>query len=562
MSSQQSYRWISNALPSSSEFEQLRDSLKFDEILTSILWSRGVRDFEAARRFFRPSTDFLHDPFRMADMEKAAARVIRAIDSGERIMVYGDYDVDGTTAVALVSSYLDDFTDHVVTYIPDRYKEGYGLSEEGIRTASDNDISVIIALDCGIKAHEQAKLARELSIDLIIGDHHTPGASLPEAYAVLDPKRKDCTYPYKELSGCGVGYKLCVAIEKLRGRDGSALHAHLDLLAISIAADIVPITGENRVLAHLGMDVLNMQDRPAIRLMIQAAQKSKFTITDVVFTIAPRINAAGRIKHASAAVELLKSKDGLEAQRVLGEINQHNTERKQLDSAITDLALEQIESLSEYEHSTVVYHESWHKGVIGIVASRLIETHYRPTVVFTKSNGVLAGSARSVIGFNLYDALDACSEQLIQFGGHMYAAGMTMEEERLSEFRTAFDQYVANNLKEEQKTPEIHIDAELNLEEVNNQFLRRLKMFEPHGPGNPLPIFSMKLNGVSGVRVIGSNKDHLKFTVAGMDCIAFKMASWEKELHDGDLEIAFHIEENEFRGRVKPQLRVLDIRRV
>ncbi|NVK27301.1 MAG: single-stranded-DNA-specific exonuclease RecJ [Flavobacteriia bacterium] len=562
MSTRQSYRWIFSEQAHSEEFEQLRDSLKFDNILTSILWSRGVKDFEAARRFFRPSPDFMHDPFQMADMKKAAERVVQAIAEKERIMVYGDYDVDGTTAVALVSSYLDEYTENVVTYIPDRYKEGYGLSEDGIRFASDNEISLIIALDCGIKAHNQAKLAVELGIDLIIGDHHNPGTTLPEAFAVLDPKRTDCAYPYKELSGCGVGYKLCVAVEQLQGRDGSALYQHLDLLAISIAADIVPITGENRVLAHLGMDVLNMQNRPAIRLMVQEAKKTKFNITDVVFTIAPRINAAGRIKHASAAVELMKSKDGLEAQGVLAEINRHNAERKKLDSSITELALNQVEELAQFENSTVVYHESWHKGVIGIVASRLIETYYRPTVVFTKSNGVLAGSARSVTGFNLYDALEHCSEHLIQFGGHMYAAGMTMKEEKLEDFRTAFDAYIAKNLSEEQKTPELKIDAELDLETVDNQFLRRLKMFEPHGPGNPLPTFSMRPKKVEGIRVIGSSGDHLKFKVLGIDCIAFKMAEWEKDLQKGNVEMAFHIEENEFRGRISTQLRVLDIRRV
>ncbi len=556
----QAKRWTFREQPETAEFNELKESLSFDEVLTSVLWNRGVRDFEAARRFFRPDKTQLHDPFRMQDMEKAVERVIKAINQGENIMVYGDYDVDGTTAVALVSSYLDGYSDRVATYIPDRYKEGYGLSRAGLEFAADNDCSVVIALDCGIKAIEQAELAKSLGIDLIICDHHNPGPTLPDAYAVLDPKRVDCNYPFKELSGCGVGYKLCAAIHERKGGDVSELDSLLDLLAVSIGADIVPIVGENRVLAHLGLKVLNSMQRPAFRLIIQNARKSQFTITDVVFNIAPRINAAGRIKHGLAAVELMKSSSGLEAQQFLADINVHNEERKRLDRSITEYALELVESDVEMIHSSVVYDEDWHKGVIGIVASRLIESYHRPTIVLTKSNGVLAGSARSVVGFNLYDALDSCAEHLIQFGGHMYAAGMTMEESKLEDFKRAFDQYVGENLTEEMKVPEIVVDAKLPFELATEQFRRRLKMYEPHGPRNELPVFCMDIEEVSDIRKIGGEKNHLKFNMRGVDCIGFNLAEWADKLEKESLEMVVHLEENEFRGRITPQFRILDIR--
>lgn len=516
---------------------------------------------EAAKRFFQPDRSQIHNPLLMADMEKAVTRVIRAIDRGENILVYGDYDVDGTTAVALVSSYLEKYSDQIHTYIPDRYKEGYGLSEAGVQFAADNDFSVIIALDCGIKAFSQALMAKELDIDLIVCDHHTPAEELPEAYAVLDPKRKDCKYPYKELSGCGVGYKLCCAIEERRGGKAENLDGWLDLLAVSIGADIVPITGENRVLALLGLERLNRKPRPAFDLIIREARKTEFNITDVVFTIAPRINAAGRIYHGSKAVELLTCTNHLTAQKVLDEVNRHNQERKNLDSSITDEALLQVEA-SDLKFTNVVYREDWHKGVIGIVASRLIENYYRPTIVFTQSNGHLAGSARSVQGFSVYNAIEACSEHLIQFGGHKYAAGMTMELEKFDDFRYAFDKYVGEHITEEHKSPELIIDAEFDPSEFSMQFMRRLKLMHPHGPENDLPTFSMKLPKLENAKAIGSDKSHLKFTANGIDCIAFGMAKKIELLEDSPIEIAFHIEENEFRGNVKPQFRVVGIREV
>lgn len=555
-------RWTFRETPNFEEYFQLRDSLNLNDTLASTLWHRGVRDFEAARRFFRPTDSNLHDPFKMKDMDKAVDRVIRAVNGAENILVYGDYDVDGTTAVALVSSYLEQLTDKVATYIPDRYKEGYGLSRAGIEFAADNGFSLIIALDCGIKAFEQADFAKEQGIDLIICDHHTPGDHLPDAFAILDPKRKDCTYPFKELSGCGVGYKLCLAIQRQKGWDEQELDPLLDLLAVSIGADIVPIVDENRILAIKGLEVINTRPRPAFDLIIKQAGKSKFSIMDVVFTIAPRINAAGRIKHGSEAVELLKCNNNMQAQSVLAEINEHNKTRKDLDKSITEEALRQVENEEELQHSSVVFHSDWHKGVIGIVASRLIETYYRPTIVLTESNGHLAGSARSVIGFNLYDALDACSEHLIQFGGHKYAAGMTLEESKWRDFARAFDAYVGENLTEEMKVPEILVDADLNISDITKRFYNNLIQFEPHGPDNDKPVFRVAIDSPSNIKKIGQDKNHLKFEMGGIDCIGFGLAEWHDALASESLEMLVHLEMNEFRGAQSLQLRILDIRRV
>ncbi len=551
--------WRYEPVPDSVEFRQLKDSLKFDDILTQLLWNRGIRDFEAARRFFKPSANDLHDPRLMKDMDKSVDRLLKAIHNGESILVYGDYDVDGTTSVALVSTFLEEWTDKVACYIPDRYKEGYGISSQGIQFAIDSDVDVIIALDCGIKAYDQAKMAKDNGIDLIVCDHHTPGPELPEAFAILDPKRKDCGYPYKELSGCGVGYKLCQAIAERKGMDESELTPYLDLLVVSIGADIVPITGENRILAIRGLHRLNTEPRPAFRLMMQNARKQVFNITDVVFTIAPRINAAGRIRSGSDAVELMRCKSTLQAQEFLSEINEHNQTRKELDRSITAEALNIVEQ-EMLKHSTVVYREDWHKGVIGIVASRLIETYFRPTIVLTKSNGLLAGSARSVPGFDLYQALDACSDYLLQFGGHKYAAGMTLEEDDLPKFKKAFDQHVGENITEEMTVPEVKIDAKISVEDINSQFERRLKLFHPHGPENDLPVFSTEIGLASNVKTIGSDRSHLKFEVSGVDCIAFGMAEHADLVQSGNAEMAYHIEYNEFRGTVNLQLRVIDIR--
>lgn len=553
-------RWTFRETPTTAEYAKLRDSLNLNDTLATTLWHRGVRDFEAARRFFRPDDSSLHDPFRMKDMDIAVDRVIKAINNAENILVYGDYDVDGTTAVALVSSYLEKLTERVHTYIPDRYKEGYGLSKAGVEFAADNGFSLIIALDCGIKAFEQAKLASELGIDLIICDHHTPGDSLPDAFAILDPKRRDCSYPFKELSGCGVGYKLCLAIQRQKGFDEKELNPLLDLLAVSIGADIVPIVDENRILAIRGLEIINTTPRPAFNLIIKQAGKTSFNIMDVVFTIAPRINAAGRIRHGSEAVNLLKCSNNMQAQRVLAEINDHNNERKKLDKSITEKALLQVEANTFLSHSSVVYEPEWHKGVIGIVASRLIETYYRPTIVLTKSGDHLAGSARSVLGFNLYDALDACSDHLIQFGGHKYAAGMTLEESKWTDFAKAFDTYVGENLTEDMKVPEIIVDADLELKDITRRFFNNLKQFEPHGPENDKPIFRIQIENPTDIKKIGQEKNHLKFNLEGIDCVGFGLAEWYDDLKSGELEMLSHLELNEFRGQESLQLRILDIR--
>lgn len=551
--------WITRKYEVNSEFKALQEALGFDETQTALLWTRGIRDFEAARRFFRPSWNYLHNPLLMKDMDIAIPRIMRAINDGETIMIYGDYDVDGTTAVALVSSYLKEFTDQVITYIPDRYKEGYGLSMDGIQFASDNGCTVLIALDCGIKAMEQAVFAAENDIDLIIGDHHTPGPELPAAFAILDPKRTDCSYPYDELSGCGIGFKICQALNERFGRPESELEPLLDLLVVSIGADIVPITGENRILAQLGLERLNRNPRPGFRLIMQQANKSTFDITDVVFTIAPRINAAGRIDHADAAVKLLTSQNPSETQSILKAINEFNQTRKDLDKETAASALAMLEKDSDCIYSSVVFDGSWHKGVIGIAASRLIETYYRPTIVFTESKGVLAGSARSVKGFSVYDALDACSEHLIQFGGHKYAAGMTLSPEKYDDFKSAFEKYVRENISEEQQTEDIIIDAPFDIEDLDDQWMRRLMFFHPHGPQNDLPTFTGIPTGVTDVRTIGAEKTHLKFKWKNVDCIAFGCARWLEDVANERVQIAFHLEYNEFRNVKFEQVRVIDI---
>lgn len=553
-------RWTLRPETKSKEFQTLRDAMGFDITLTQLLWSRGIRDFEAARRFFRPTREHLHPASLMADMDLAVERILKAIHSGERILVYGDYDVDGTTAVTVVSSFLERYTDSVGTYVPDRYAEGYGLSRQGVEFASDNGFTVIIALDCGIKAHENAQLAKKLGVDLIICDHHTPAETLPEAYAILDPKRTDCTYPYKELSGCGIGYKLCCGLAERMGLALSELDDLLDLVVVSIGADIVSMTGENRVLATLGLARLNQNPRPAFAAMKEMSQQTELSITDVVFTIAPRINAAGRISHADAAITLLKSTSKRDAEVALSEINEHNATRRNLDQSITEEARIRAEE-EGMEYSTVVYNEDWHKGVIGIVASRLIETRYRPTIVFTRSGEVLSGSARSVAGFNVYEALEACSDYLVQFGGHAYAAGMTMEESQLSAFREAFDDAVKSRIAQEQLQPEIFIDGPLDLPSINDQFIRRLMMFHPHGPDNDLPVFHAVVENTSSIRRIGSDKNHLKFSWHKIDAIGFGMGHWAEALESNQpMEAVFHIEYNTFRGVTNPQLRLLDIR--
>lgn len=561
-------RWNLKPIPDSYKVNQLADALGVDKVIAGLLVQRGIETFEEARSFFRPSLADLHDPYLMKDMDKAVARIETAIANNENILVFGDYDVDGTTAVSLVSSYLKSHYPHVDTYIPDRYNEGYGVSFVGIDYADDNGCTLIIALDCGIKSLDKVEYAKAKGIDFIICDHHRPGDELPDAIAVLDPKRDDCNYPYDELCGCGVGFKLIQALAVTRNETIMDLIPYLDLVAAAIAADIVPITGENRVLAKFGLDVINSKPRPGIKALIQNLKRTKLTISDVVFVIAPRINAAGRIKHGNAAVQLLTEFNLGQAEEFAAEIEGLNADRRDLDKQITVEALQQITDNNDQDRfTTVVYHESWHKGVIGIVASRLTETYYRPTLVFTKSGDKLAASARSVKDFDIYNALDACSEHLEQFGGHMYAAGLTLKEEQYPLFRNKFEEVVSSTINPELLIPEVSIDAEIDFQFITQKFVRILKQFEPFGPGNMTPVFlSRNLRDTGYGKPIGADENHLRLFVKqnggeGYAAIGFGLATKIDIACQGELfDAVYSIDENEWNGEASLQLRLRDIR--
>lgn len=561
-------RWTLKSKPEKEKVQKLQDEIQVDALIATLLVQRGVETYEQAKAFFRPSLNDLHDPFLMKDMDKAVARIEEAIDKGENILVFGDYDVDGTTAVSLVSSYLKSYYSNIATYIPDRYNEGYGISYAGIDFAEDNEFTLIIALDCGIKSIDHIAYAKAKNIDFIICDHHRPGDELPNAVAVLDPKRTDCSYPYDELCGCGIGFKLIQALASKRGQTLENLLLYLDLVATAIAADIVPITGENRVLAKYGLEVINSNPRPGIKALIQNVDKKTLTITDVVFIIAPRINAAGRIKHGNEAVALLTEYDLDQAEQFASEIEQHNSDRKGLDKQITVEALAQIEANNEKENfTTVIYQENWHKGVIGIVASRLTETYYRPTIVFTKSGDKLAASARSVKDFDVYNAIEACSEHLEQFGGHKYAAGMTLKEENYLAFKTAFEKEVQKTISPELLVPEIEIDAEINLSDITPKLIRVLNQFEPFGPENMTPVFMTKnIKDTGYPKLLGKEEEHLKLFVKqenseGFGAIAFFMGNKKASIsNQKPFDAVYCIDENEFKGTVTVQLRIKDIR--
>lgn len=561
-------RWNPKSKPNPEKVQAIQSALQVDEIIATLLVQRGIETFEQAKTFFRPTLADLHNPYLMKDMDKAVARIEKAIANNENILVFGDYDVDGTTAVSLVSSYLRSFYPNVATYIPDRYAEGYGISYMGIDYAEDNDISLIIALDCGIKSIDHVNYAKAKNIDFIICDHHRPGDILPDAVAVLDPKREDCSYPYDELCGCGVGFKLVQALAENRNQTIEDLVEYLDLVATAIAADIVPINGENRVLAKFGLEVINSNPRPGIKALIQNVKKKVLTITDVVFIVAPRINAAGRIKHGNEAVALLTEYDLDQAEQFASEIEQHNSDRKELDKQITKEALSQIEANNEQNrYSTVVYQENWHKGVIGIVASRLVENYYRPTIVFTKSGEKLAASARSVKDFDIYNALEACAEHLEQFGGHMYAAGMTLLEENYENFKNAFEKVVQETIHPDLLTPEISYDAEIELSEINPKLIRLLKQFEPFGPENMTPVFYSKNLKDSGyAKAIGKDDEHLKAFIKqgnseSFGAIGFGLGNkLDLVTHQKTFEAVYCLDENEFNGTVSLQLRLKDIR--
>jgi single-stranded-DNA-specific exonuclease len=561
-------RWTLKPKPDSLVVSKLAEELGVETPVATLLAQRGIMTFEAAKKFFRPSLEELHDPYLMKDMDVAVNRIQQAIASEENIMVYGDYDVDGTTSVALMSSYLKTLTTNIATYIPDRYTEGYGISYQGIDFAADNEISLIIALDCGIKAIDKVAYAAEKGIDFIICDHHRPGETIPEAVAVLDPKREDCEYPYKELCGCGVGFKLIQAINTKRGGTLEVLLPYLDLVATAIGADIVPITGENRILAYHGLNVINVAPRMGFKAILAQVKKDKLTITDVVFIIAPRINAAGRMKHGLHAVNLLTEEDEATAMEFAGEIENFNAERKTTDKAITVEALEQIEELQEQErYSTVVYHEGWHKGVIGIVASRLTETYYRPTLVFTKSGEKLAASARSVKGFDVYNALEACKEHIEQFGGHKYAAGLTLEASEYENFKAKFESVVSETIDRRLLTPEITVDAEIDLDEITPKFFRILKQFAPFGPGNMSPVFmTQNLTDTGYGKCVGADEAHLKCKVvqqgkSGMfDMIGFGLGEkFETISGKKTFKAVYSLDENEWNGNVSIQLKLKDI---
>ncbi len=562
------FRWKIKEKAESTSVELLSKDINVNPTLANILVNRGIDSFQKAKDFFRPDLDKLHDPFLMKDMGKAVDRLLKAIENKEKILIYGDYDVDGTTSVAMFLGFLKEFYEQVGFYIPDRYKEGYGVSEKGIRYAAESGISLVVSLDCGIKAIDRIQLANTLGIDFIICDHHTPGEQLPEAVAVLDPKRKDCDYPFKELSGCGVGFKLIQAFSQRTGRDISKLYGYLDLLAVSIASDIVPIQGENRVFAYYGIERINNNPRPGLKALILKGKVSKdIDITDIVFKIGPRINASGRIEHAKASVELLLSKDLDEAVRRAELVEDVNSTRKNFDENITREALQMIaiHEANGSKKSTVLYKHNWHKGVIGIVASRCIEKYYRPTIILTESNNKATGSARSVFEFDIYEAIEACSDLLEQFGGHKYAAGLTLPVENVPAFQEKFEQEVSVRIKESHLRPTLEIDEELILDQINFKFYNILKQMAPFGPGNPEPIFCANQVYAENIRIL--KEKHLRFEIVqdGQEtrpvCIGFGFAKYYDFLKSKmRFNIAFELRENTFRDVSTLQLYVKDIK--
>lgn len=551
--------------------KRLSAELNVSMLVASLLVNRGIKTFNEAKVFFRPDLKMLHDPFLMKDMDKAVARLNKAISNKEKVLIYGDYDVDGTTAVSLVYMFLKNHYPGIDYYIPDRYTEGYGISLKGIDFAAENGFSLIIALDCGIKSADKIEYAKSKGIDFIICDHHRPDEVIPDAVAVLDPKRDDCTYPYDELPGCAIGFKFMQAFSLFHKFSTDLLFSYLDLVAIAIAADIVPITGENRILAHAGLKLLNGKKRPGIQAIIEKSGVNReIKVSDVVFMIAPRINAAGRMKTGRDAVQLLIAETKEEALEHCGVLESHNRSRKDMDRIITDQAVEIITGSRDYMNrkSTVVYHPDWHKGVIGIVASRLIDKHfYRPTIVLTNSNGKVAGSARSVKDFDIYSAIEKCSDLLEQFGGHMYAAGLTLNPENVEAFIEKFEKAVSSSIQPHMLEREMEIDAEISLSEINESLIRIIRQFEPFGPGNLSPMFATHQVYVQDdyrARIVGTNHLKLAVTQKGAkkewQAIAFNMGEQLKKISGRKpFSICYHIEENDFNGQKSIQLNVKDM---
>ncbi len=551
--------------------KHLQEVLGINKSLAVLLYQRGIETFDEAKAYFRPDISNLHDPFLMKDMNKAVERLERALGKSEKILIYGDYDVDGTTSVALVYSFLKKYTEHIGFYVPDRYKEGYGISKAGIDYAHENKFTLVIALDCGIKAIEKIEYANQKKIDFIICDHHTAGDKIPEACAVLDPKQKDCMYPDKNLSGCGVGFKFLQAYSARNNIAFSELMQYIDLVVVSIASDIVPIIGENRILAYHGLKKLNKNPIKGLEIIKKVAgiKEKNMSISDCVFKIGPRINAAGRIKSGAASVNLLISDYNKTAYEYANQINTYNDERKDLDRDITHDALRKIGNSIDLKNrrSTVLFDENWHKGVVGIVASRLTETYYRPTIILTESNGLATGSARSVSDFNIYDAIDSCSHLLENFGGHKFAAGLTLKIENIEKFSECIEKYVSETITPEQQVPEIVVDTELSFAEIDKKFYSVMSQMAPFGPENMSPVFITRQvvdTGKSGK--VGNNKEHLKLEITDvegtiMTGIAFsiKPEYFKPIFEKKPFSICYSVDKNEFRGNTSLQLRVKEI---
>jgi single-stranded-DNA-specific exonuclease len=561
-------RWVFQEAADEETVHKLATSINVNPALARLLVQRGIHDYDEARNFFRPGLKMLHDPFLMKDMEHAVRRLIAAMEAGEKILIYGDYDVDGTSSVALVYGFLRSIYDQLEFYIPDRYKEGYGISEEGIAYASEAGFSLIIALDCGIRAVKLVNEARKKNIDFIICDHHRPGDQLPPAHAILNPKQEGCHYPYKELCGCGVGFKLlhgyCVKVRKHQKQ----LVSWLDLVAVAIAADIVPITGENRIMTFFGLKRINESPRPGLQALASlAGLKQNINVDNIVFGFAPRINAAGRMEHAKAAVKLLLSENEEAAISLANDLNIHNTERRGYDSSMTQEALNMIASdeVMSKAKSTVLFKKDWHKGVVGIVASRCVEKYYRPTIILTESNNKVSGSARSVDGFDVYAAIDECSDLLEQFGGHKYAAGLTLPVENVPLFQKKFEEVVARMITEEQLTPLVRIDAKIDLSDINNRFYNIIKQMAPFGPGNMRPVFMSENLMVYGYPQV-LKEQHLKFSVRQEGSqkvhhvIGFGMAHFNEMILEKPFRMAYIIDENHYNGSTSLQLQVRDIK--
>ena len=559
-------RWLYKPSPDADIVSELSKAININETLAAILVQRSIETYDQAKEFFRPALNRLHDPFLMKDMDKAVARKEKAISNNEKILIYGDYDVDGTTSVALVYGFLRNKYANLDFYIPDRYDEGYGISLKGIDYAAENNFSLIICLDCGIKAIDQIVYSNSKNIDFIICDHHRPGEFLPDAYAVLDPKRDDCNYPFDELSGCGIGFKLLQAYCVSNNIPLEELYAHLDLTAISVAADIVPINDENRIFVFHGLNVINKNPRPGIKALLEIAGfKNKLNVENIVFIIAPRINAAGRIEHAKKAVHLLLAENGKEARDFAEQLHHKNEERKDFDKSITRDALDMIENDLRNAKSTVLFKEDWHQGVIGIVASRCIEKYYRPTIILTKSNGHATGSARSVFGFDIHDAITECSELLEKFGGHKYAAGLSLPVENIPAFQEKFEQVVSNSITDELLIPKIDVDLKIELKQIDYRFYNLLKQIGPFGPENMQPLFvSESVLNDGYPRIVG--EEHLKIRIkqdnsSFIDAIGFRLASHLEKIKKGiPFNIAYTIEENAYQGMKFLQLNIKDIK--